>query len=176
MLYLNCFFINLVIFYSNIKLNLNMFKWIKELFFGKEVKKNNKIKLDNFKELDRFNNSGEILIQSSNKVNTKKEFNEIIRYTSSNKNLSKNEVLNAIEINIKFLELLLNTLSNTIYINEFNKVEEMLTQSNTCKKIMMSIKNSQIFYKNTVSIIQRHTINIGKLVKYINQLESNGKL
>ena len=52
----------------------------------------------------------------------------------------------------------------------------MLQQSNTCKNILTSISNNQIFYKNTVDIIKRHTLSVGKLVKIINKLDITGDL
>ena len=115
--------------------------------------------------MDDLNHSGEILIQSKNKVQTKKDFDTIYHYTIKNKNLTHQELHNAIDINIKFLTLLLYKLENSIYIAEYQKVSDMLQQSNTCKNILTSISNNQIFYKNTVDIIKRHTLSVGKLVK-----------
>ena len=72
--------------------------------------------------------------------------------------------------------MLLYKLENSIYITEYQKVSDMLQQSNTCKNILTSISNNQIFYKNTVDIIKRHTLSVGKLVKIINKLDIIGEL
>lgn len=142
----------------------------------KKTQPNRKKKLVGFQELDDLNHSGEILIQSKNKVQTKKDFDTIYHYTIKNKNLTHQELHNAIDINIKFLTLLLYKLENSIYITEYQKVSDMLQQSNTCKNILTSISNNQIFYKNTVDIIKRHTLSVGKLVKIINKLDIAGDL
>lgn len=143
----------------------------------KQPQKNkNRIHFEELKDLSNINESGEILIQSKHKVQTKYNFDAVVQYTTNNNHLTQTELLNAIEINIKFLTLLLYKLENTLYINEYNKITEMLEQSNTCKSIVMSISNNQIFYKKTVDVIKTHTLTVGKLVKKINKLDIAGEL
>ena len=161
---------------------MSFFTNLIQYFFPKKNKKHThkktqpqrKKKLVGFQELDDLNHSGEILIQSKNKVQTKNDFDTIYHYTIKNKNLTHQEL--HIDINIKFLTLLLYKLENSIYITEYQKVSDMLQQSNTCKNILTSISNNQIFYKNTVDIIKRHTLSVGKLVKIINKLDIIGEL
>lgn len=152
-----------------------LFLW--KIFFYKEKSKTvTKKKPYTINDFEEFNSTGEILINSKNRVNNKREFDEIVKYTVNNKNLSQKELFNAIDINIKFLNNLLLKLENTVYITEYQKVDEMLQHSNTCLKILKTISSTQIFYKNTVEIIKKHTVTIGKLVTYINDLELKGKL
>lgn len=139
-------------------------------------KNKNRVHFDDLKDLSDINESGEILIQSKHKVQTKHDFDAVVQYTTNSNYLTQAELLNAIEINIKFLTLLLYKLENTLYIDEYKKINEMLEQSNTCKSIVMSISNNQIFYKKTVDIIKKHTLTVGKLVKHINKLDIAGEL
>lgn len=153
-----------------------MFNRIIAWFYNKNKNhtKKNKLKSEKkFVEMESFNKTGEILIHQ--KTTNKIEFNEVLNYTINN-NLSNKELINVIGINISFLEKLSIKIENTIYINEYEKINEMIEQSKKCKKIIETISSSQIFYKNTIEIIKKHTITIGKLVKYINKLENDGKI
>lgn len=157
-----------------------MINWIiniiKRCGAKKPQKNKTHIHFDDLKDLSDINESGEILIQSKHKVQTKHDFDAVVQYTTNSNHLTQTELLNAIEINIKFLTLLLYKLENTLYIDEYKKINEMLEQSNTCKSIVMSISNNQIFYKQTVDIIKKHTLTVGKLVKHINKLDIAGEL
>lgn len=98
------------------------------------------------------------------------QLEDIMQYKIERTELNKNEIMNMINFNIEILEELGKQLSDSPYLQEYNKVMDMLNQSNTCKKVMLSLSNSQIFYQNTINIIQQHTIIIGKLVKQFHQL------
>ena len=108
------------------------------------------------------------------KIETTKEFNEVIEYTSKN-TITHQELINAILLNIRFLERLLRKLEHSIYLIEFNKVSEMLEQSKTSKSLLENISNSKVFYQNTIETIKRHTLSIAKLVRKINELDNDGK-
>ena len=74
--------------------NNEFFNRFNTIFFTKKrikdilIKKLNQKEVKNllvFKKLDDLNHSGEILIQSKNKVQTKKDFDTIYHYTIKNK-------------------------------------------------------------------------------------------
>ena len=52
-----------------------------------------------------------------------------------------------IELNIFFLNELINDFKNTIYTQEYNKLRELLNQSNSCFNIVEMISDQQVFYK-----------------------------
>ena len=66
----------------------------------KQPQKNkNRIHFEELKDLSNINESGEILIQSKHKVQTKYNFDAVVQYTTNNNHLTQTELLNAIEIN-----------------------------------------------------------------------------
>ena len=126
---------------------------------------------NDFIDITPFNKTGEILIHSPTKIESNDDYEEIIRYTVTKKDLSIKEMLSAIDLNKKFLLSLYKRLENSVYINEFSKVEEMLMQTETCYIIINSLNNNQIFHKNTIEIVRKHIIIIGKLVSNIKKLD-----
>lgn len=154
---------------------MNFFRKCLFYFWGdKDPKKGTHSSKQNssFVQMERFNQRGEILIHK--KIETTKEFNEVIEYTSKN-TITHQELINAILLNIRFLERLLRKLEHSIYLIEFNKVSEMLDQSKTSKSLLENISNSKVFYQNTIETIKRHTLSIAKLVRKINELDNDGK-
>lgn len=154
---------------------MNFFRKCLFYFWGdKDPKKGTHSSKQNssFVQMERFNQRGEILIHK--KIETTKEFNEVIEYTSKN-TITHQELINAILLNIRFLERLLRKLEHSIYLIEFNKVSEMLEQSKTSKSLLENISNSKVFYQNTIETIKRHTLSIAKLVRKINELDNDGK-
>lgn len=153
---------------------MNFFRKCLFYFWGdKDPKKGTHSSKQNssFVQMERFNQRGEILIHK--KIETTKEFNEVIEYTSKN-TITHQELINAILLNIRFLERLLRKLEHSIYLIEFNKVSEMLEQSKTSKSLLENISNSKVFYQNTIETIKRHTLSIAKLVRKINELDNDG--
>lgn len=148
---------------------LFVIEWLLSLFGLKAKHKSEEIDFE-FTELRLINEKdAEVLIHKKEKEISKQEHIKIIHYVDNNV-LSKTEILKTININISFLENLLTKLTNTVYMKEYNQVTDLLNQSKMCKKIIGRIGQHQVFYKNTVDTIHKHTVVIGRLVKKISEL------
>ena len=81
-----------------------------------------------------------------------------------------------IELNIFFLNELINDFQNTIYTQEYNKLRELLNQSNSCFNIVEMISDQQVFYKKTISTIKKHTDIISLFTNKVIKLKNKYKI
>ncbi len=129
---------------------------------------------DDIEEITDFNKSGEILIHNKNYNHN--DFSKIVKYSISKKELSKIELMKLIELNIFFLNELINDFQNTIYTQEYNKLRELLNQSNSCFNIVEMISDQQVFYKKTISTIKKHTDIISLFTNKVIKLKNKYKI
>lgn len=86
------------------------------------------------------------------------------------KNKSHEEILKIINVNIVYLEKLAKVMSKSIYVMEYEKVKQLLEQSQSCLKLLKNINQNQIFYQNTSTFVLNHALQVGKLTEHLKHI------
>lgn len=101
------------------------------------------------------------------------EYQRMIKnYKSKNtKQFSHEEIIALIQNNIYYLERLSKAMSKSIYVMEYDKVNQLLEQCQNCLKLMNHINKSQIFYQNTTAFVITHALQVGELTAHLKDVE-----